>query len=135
MHLQTANFKLPEAGELFDDVEYVELDKEAAEKLVSQYNKEGQDANPAKGSSIASRIGGGSNSRRDNDRGSRGKPPLSLFGPLLCSGMEQLIDGFLILHNVLSRKYNTNSEFVTHETGQKCYNFLFIAELFYDCCW
>ncbi|XP_068210921.1 heterogeneous nuclear ribonucleoprotein U-like protein 1 [Palaemon carinicauda] len=39
-----ANFKLPEEGELFDAVEFVELQREEAGKLVAQYNKEGETA-------------------------------------------------------------------------------------------
>lgn len=39
-----ANFKLPEEGDLFDSVEYVEMQREEALKLVEQYNKEGEDA-------------------------------------------------------------------------------------------
>ena len=40
----TANFKLPEEGELFDVVEFVELQRDEAGKLVGQYNKEGENA-------------------------------------------------------------------------------------------
>lgn len=40
----TANFKLPEEGELFDSVEFIELQREESQKLVEQYNKEGEDA-------------------------------------------------------------------------------------------
>lgn len=39
-----ANFKLPDEGELFDAVEFMELQREEASKLVSQYNKEGESA-------------------------------------------------------------------------------------------
>lgn len=42
----TANFKLPEEGQLFDKVEYIELEKDEAVKLIEKYNKEGQDALP-----------------------------------------------------------------------------------------
>ena len=41
-----ANFALPEEGNLFDKVEFVELDREEAAKLVEKYNKEGRDALP-----------------------------------------------------------------------------------------
>ncbi|XP_050722479.1 heterogeneous nuclear ribonucleoprotein U-like protein 1 isoform X2 [Eriocheir sinensis] len=39
-----ANFKLPEEGELFDSVEFIEVQREESQKLVEQYNKEGEDA-------------------------------------------------------------------------------------------
>lgn len=39
-----ANFKLPEEGDLFDSVEFVELQREESQKLVEQYNKEGEAA-------------------------------------------------------------------------------------------
>lgn len=39
-----ANFKLPEEGEFFDSVEFIELQREEAQKLVDQYNKEGEEA-------------------------------------------------------------------------------------------
>lgn len=42
----SANFKLPEEGSLFDTVEFVELQREDAQPLVEQYNKEGKDAQP-----------------------------------------------------------------------------------------
>ncbi|XP_043926654.1 heterogeneous nuclear ribonucleoprotein U-like protein 1 [Protopterus annectens] len=41
-----ANFKLPEAGEFLDEVIYIELQKEEAERLVKQYNEEGKRAGP-----------------------------------------------------------------------------------------
>ena len=37
-----ANFKLPEVGETFDSVEFIELEKEEAQELVTKYNKEGE---------------------------------------------------------------------------------------------
>lgn len=39
-----ANYKLPEEGDLFDSVEFIELKREESQKLVEQYNKEGEDA-------------------------------------------------------------------------------------------
>ncbi|GIY39085.1 heterogeneous nuclear ribonucleoprotein U-like protein 1 [Caerostris extrusa] len=39
-----ANFKLPEIGEVFEDVIYTELPRKEAEKLVAQYNDEGRAA-------------------------------------------------------------------------------------------
>lgn len=42
----TANFALPEEGALFDKVEFIELDRAEAAKLVEKYNKEGRDALP-----------------------------------------------------------------------------------------
>ena len=41
-----ANFALPEVGPLFDKVDYVELDKDEAKKIVDDYNKEGKNAIP-----------------------------------------------------------------------------------------
>lgn len=41
-----ANFQLPIVGPLFDDVEFIELGREEAEKIVLDYNKEGQAALP-----------------------------------------------------------------------------------------
>lgn len=41
-----ANFTLPEEGVLFDTVEFIELDKEEATKLVEEYVKEGKAACP-----------------------------------------------------------------------------------------
>lgn len=40
----TANYKLPDEGDLFDKVEFIELQREESQKLVEQYNKEGEDA-------------------------------------------------------------------------------------------
>ena len=37
-----ANFALPEEGAVFDKVEFIELEREEAAKLVATYNKEGQ---------------------------------------------------------------------------------------------
>lgn len=39
-----ANFRLPEQGEHFDEVRYVELNEEESQPLVEQYNKEGREA-------------------------------------------------------------------------------------------
>ena len=44
--LPVANFYLPEEGNVFGKVEFVELDLEESKKLVEQYNKEGQAALP-----------------------------------------------------------------------------------------
>ena len=41
-----ANFQLPEVGPFFDKVNFVELDREEAQKLVEKYNKEGKAALP-----------------------------------------------------------------------------------------
>ncbi|KAG7333015.1 hypothetical protein KOW79_003150 [Hemibagrus wyckioides] len=41
-----ANFVLPEAGEFLDEVTFVELQKDEAEKLVKQFNEEGRRAAP-----------------------------------------------------------------------------------------
>ena len=44
--LFTANFQLPEEGQTFDKVEFVELEREEAQKLVEKYNEEGRAALP-----------------------------------------------------------------------------------------
>ena len=41
-----ANFALPVEGTLFDKVDYVEQNKEEANKIVESYNKEGKNAIP-----------------------------------------------------------------------------------------
>lgn len=41
-----ANFELPEEGQVFDKIEFVELDREEALKLVEVYNKDGKDHLP-----------------------------------------------------------------------------------------
>jgi type IV pilus biogenesis protein CpaD/CtpE len=41
-----ANFELPEVGDLFDAVEFVELDREEAQKVVTKYNEEAKAALP-----------------------------------------------------------------------------------------
>ncbi|XP_018015790.1 heterogeneous nuclear ribonucleoprotein U-like protein 1 isoform X2 [Hyalella azteca] len=65
-----ANFKLPEVGEFFDSVEFVELSGDEAQALIETYNKEGQAACPNKANNRSD--GGGYrrdyNDRRDNYR-------------------------------------------------------------------
>ena len=41
-----ANFQLPEEGQLFDKVQYVEMAKEAASKLIDEYRKDAQSKLP-----------------------------------------------------------------------------------------
>jgi len=41
-----ANFQLPEEGQIFDKVEFIELPLADAQPLVEQYNKEGKAAQP-----------------------------------------------------------------------------------------
>ena len=45
--MNSANFQLPEEGDVFHKVEYIELQAEEARVLVEQYNKEGKAAAPA----------------------------------------------------------------------------------------
>jgi heterogeneous nuclear ribonucleoprotein U-like protein 1 len=42
--LFAANFMLPEVGDIFDEVSYIELPEAESHLLVQQYNKEGRDA-------------------------------------------------------------------------------------------
>lgn len=41
-----ANFVLPESGDFLDEVTFVELQRDEAEKMVKQYNEEGRQAAP-----------------------------------------------------------------------------------------
>lgn len=43
---RTANFQLPEDNVLFDQVEFIELQRDEAQPLVEKYNKEGRAAQP-----------------------------------------------------------------------------------------
>lgn len=65
-----ANFQLPEQGPLFDEVKYIELNKDESTKLVEEYNKEGRAACPAreKGSRFSN-----SHSSSINVSGGRGR--------------------------------------------------------------
>lgn len=73
-----ANFTLPDAGDFLDEVLFIELQREEADKLVRQYNEEGRKAGPPpekrfdnRGSGgFRGRGGGGSFQRYDN----RGPP-------------------------------------------------------------
>ncbi|KAG8448808.1 hypothetical protein GDO86_015762 [Hymenochirus boettgeri] len=53
-----ANFSLPEAGDFLDEVIYIELQKEEAERLVQQYNEEGKRAGPPPEKRFRGRGGG-----------------------------------------------------------------------------
>lgn len=73
-----ANFTLPDVGDFLDEVLFIELQREEADKLVRQYNEEGRKAGPPpekrfdnRGSGgFRGRGGGGSFQRYDN----RGPP-------------------------------------------------------------
>ncbi|XP_039624177.1 heterogeneous nuclear ribonucleoprotein U-like protein 1 [Polypterus senegalus] len=72
-----ANFSLPEPGDFLDDVVYIELQKDEAEKLVKQYNEEGKKAGPPPEKRFDNRPGGfrgrgGGFQRYDNRGGSQG---------------------------------------------------------------
>uniref|UniRef100_A0A3B3TC97 Uncharacterized protein n=1 Tax=Paramormyrops kingsleyae TaxID=1676925 RepID=A0A3B3TC97_9TELE len=72
-----ANFVLPEAGEFLDDVAFVELQREDADKLVKQYNEEGRKAAPPPDKRYDNRQGGfrgrgGGYQRYDNRSGPQG---------------------------------------------------------------
>ncbi|XP_075463015.1 heterogeneous nuclear ribonucleoprotein U-like protein 1 isoform X2 [Ascaphus truei] len=63
-----ANFSLPDSGDFLNEVIYVELQKEEAERLVRQYNEEGKSAGPPPEKRFRGRGGGGSG-RGDAGRG------------------------------------------------------------------
>ena len=65
-----ANFALPIEGNLFDVVQYGELDKEEATQTVETYNKEGKSAMPPQDKRMRSDRYG---NRRDNYRSGSGK--------------------------------------------------------------
>ncbi|KAM4696382.1 heterogeneous nuclear ribonucleoprotein U-like protein 1 [Rhinophrynus dorsalis] len=70
-----ANFALPEAGDFLDEVIYIEVQKEEAEKLVRQYNEEGKRAGPPPEKRFRGRGGGppgGGVGRGDGGRGGGG---------------------------------------------------------------
>ncbi|XP_036005880.1 heterogeneous nuclear ribonucleoprotein U-like protein 1 isoform X1 [Fundulus heteroclitus] len=74
-----ANFTLPEPCEFLEDVAFVELQREEAEKLLKQYNEEGRKAGPPPDKRFDNRQGGfrgrgssGSYQRYDNRDGFRG---------------------------------------------------------------
>uniref|UniRef100_A0A5G2QT53 Heteroous nuclear ribonucleoprotein U like 1 n=1 Tax=Sus scrofa TaxID=9823 RepID=A0A5G2QT53_PIG len=71
-----ANFTLPDVGDFLDEVLFIELQREEADKLVRQYNEEGRKPPPEKrfdnrgGGGFRGRGGGGGFQRYDN----RGPP-------------------------------------------------------------
>ncbi|XP_078215899.1 heterogeneous nuclear ribonucleoprotein U-like protein 1 isoform X3 [Callithrix jacchus] len=72
-----ANFTLPDVGDFLDEVLFIELQREEADKLVRQYNEEGRKAGPPpekrfdnRGGGFRGRGGGGGFQRYDN----RGPP-------------------------------------------------------------
>ncbi|KAM4641088.1 heterogeneous nuclear ribonucleoprotein U-like protein 1 [Discoglossus pictus] len=69
-----ANFTLPQAGDFLNEVVYVELQKEEAERLVRQYNEEGKKAGPPAEKRFRGRGGGGpqTGGRGRGDGGGRG---------------------------------------------------------------
>ncbi|XP_014907313.1 heterogeneous nuclear ribonucleoprotein U-like protein 1 isoform X5 [Poecilia latipinna] len=75
-----ANFTLPEPCDFLEDVAFVELQREDAEKLLKQYNEEGRKAGPPPDKRFDNRQGGfrgrggggGSYQRYDNRDGFRG---------------------------------------------------------------
>lgn len=67
------NFKLPEEGELFNNVSFVGVNKEEAEEIVKKYNKEGRDARARDERPYGRGFGG----RDHGDRmQSYGRPPM-----------------------------------------------------------
>uniref|UniRef100_A0A8C9T3T8 Heterogeneous nuclear ribonucleoprotein U-like 1 like n=1 Tax=Scleropages formosus TaxID=113540 RepID=A0A8C9T3T8_SCLFO len=71
-----ANFVLPEPGDFLDDVTFVELQREEADKLVKQYNEEGRKAGPPPDKRFDNRQGGfrgrGGGYQRYDSRGPQG---------------------------------------------------------------
>uniref|UniRef100_A0A4X2K6C8 Heteroous nuclear ribonucleoprotein U like 1 n=1 Tax=Vombatus ursinus TaxID=29139 RepID=A0A4X2K6C8_VOMUR len=65
-----ANFTLPNVGDFLDEVLFIELQREEADKLVRQYNEEGRKAGPPPEKRFDSR--GGSNSGGFRGRGGTG---------------------------------------------------------------
>ncbi|XP_068934418.1 heterogeneous nuclear ribonucleoprotein U-like protein 1 isoform X2 [Petaurus breviceps papuanus] len=65
-----ANFTLPNVGDFLDEVLFIELQREEADKLVRQYNEEGRKAGPPPEKRFDSR--GGSNSGGFRGRGGAG---------------------------------------------------------------
>uniref|UniRef100_A0A8C0M408 SAP domain-containing protein n=1 Tax=Canis lupus familiaris TaxID=9615 RepID=A0A8C0M408_CANLF len=54
-----ANFTLPDVGDFLDEVLFIELQREEADKLVRQYNEEGRKAGPPPEKRFDNRGGGG----------------------------------------------------------------------------
>ena len=50
---------MPDVGSLFDDLEFTELDRDEAEKLVETYREEGQKAMPPPEKKFKDDFGGG----------------------------------------------------------------------------
>ncbi|MFT7798399.1 heterogeneous nuclear ribonucleoprotein U-like protein 1 isoform X1 [Arapaima gigas] len=71
-----ANFVLPEPGDFLDDVNFIELQREEADKLVKQYNEEGRKAGPPPDKRFDNRLGGfrgrGGGYQRYDNRGPQG---------------------------------------------------------------
>ncbi|XP_053330157.1 heterogeneous nuclear ribonucleoprotein U-like protein 1 [Spea bombifrons] len=78
-----ANFTLPEPGDFLDEVIYVELQKEDAQRLVRQYNEEGKKAGPPPEKRFRGRGGGPPGGGVDMGRGDGGKgyPRFESHGP------------------------------------------------------
>lgn len=75
VYLCAANFKLPEVGESFDEVRYIELNEEESRPLVEQYNKEGKAAGFGQSAPFSGQSKKFKNDRpsfRGGDRGFRG---------------------------------------------------------------
>uniref|UniRef100_A0A8C0E4C0 B30.2/SPRY domain-containing protein n=1 Tax=Balaenoptera musculus TaxID=9771 RepID=A0A8C0E4C0_BALMU len=74
-----ANFTLPDVGDFLDEVLFIELQREEADKLVRQYNEEGHKAGPSpekrfdnRGSGSFWGLGGGGSFQRYDNRGPPG---------------------------------------------------------------
>lgn len=59
-----ANFRLPEKGEFFDEVRYIELNENDARPLVERYNKEGREAGFGQQNFISGTAGSGGGNKR-----------------------------------------------------------------------
>ncbi|XP_071450326.1 heterogeneous nuclear ribonucleoprotein U-like protein 1 [Hetaerina americana] len=79
-----ANFKVPEVGESFDEVLYVELGEQEARQLVTQYNQEAREAGYAPQGPPQKRFrggGGGAGGMRGGGRDHRGGRDSMRGGP------------------------------------------------------
>lgn len=68
----SANFALPEKGDIFQEITYPELQEEEAKALVAKYNKEGNDAGYFSNAQQSKRFRADDNRDRRDFRGGNG---------------------------------------------------------------